>query len=160
VGRSPRVAGYTDRHQVSRSDGQEKLSGTPARIAGQVIGDTSRLSSRKLRLSVNAQTWTVSAPSAVFSVSESGKPLSVHRLRKGDWVVAEGMQTGDVSIRALAIRKLGDHQNQYRQSEFFRAEQSAGYVVAITAGTDFRTQARERILGARSPVAGERQEVE
>jgi len=160
VGGTPRIAGYTDRTGYWRGDVQDKGSGNPMRVVGRIIGDTNRLTDRKLHLSLNGQRWTINAPDRVLSVGEHGEPLSIHDLHEGDWVVAEGRQIGDARIRALAIRKLGDDATGYRQSAFFQPEQSGGYAMTLTAGPNFRLQARESILGVQSQVAGERQEID
>ncbi|MCC2672866.1 MAG: hypothetical protein K0Q72_5338 [Armatimonadetes bacterium] len=133
--------------------------GTAMRLVGRITGDTNRRSNRKLHIRSNGYGWTINAPDNVLSVGLRGERLSVHDLHEGDWVVAEGTQIGNSRIRALAIRKLGDDEAGYRQSNFFMPSMTGGYAVSITTGPDFRMQAQESILGVRSQVAGERQEI-
>jgi hypothetical protein len=133
--------------------------GTALRIVGRVKGDSNRMMNRKLHVSSNGYGWTINAPDNVLSVGTNGEKLSVHDLHEGDWVVAEGTKIGNSRIRALAIRKLGDDMTGYQSSAFYMPTLGSGYAMSITAGPDFRMQARESILGVRSQVAGERQEI-
>ena len=158
VGDTPQVEGYTDQNRYSRTGQGEYFSGNPMRVAGRVVGDSNRFVNRKLHVDVNGQRWTINAPDNVFSLGQNGERLSVHDLHEGDWVVAEGNQIGDMRIRALAIRKLGDDFSDYQRSVFFQPKHTGGYAINITAGPDFRMQARESIMGVQSQVAGERQE--
>lgn len=112
------------------------FSAAPFTIVGRVADDTGALeTTRRLRVLSAGNDWTLNVTKDAQVMDARGERISVHEVKKGQWVRATGWQTDDLRMRVVKVENLGLDE-AYQQSQLFRAAQPLGYLERLRGVRD------------------------
>jgi hypothetical protein len=110
---------------------------SPFTLIGKVTSDTGPLeSTRKLQLQSRNFEWTLHVPKDAAVLDLANKPISVHEIKKGQWVRAHGWRTDDLRMRVERLENIGAD-DAFRTSTFFRATDPLGYYEIVDSPDSF-----------------------
>jgi len=96
-------------------------------LVGRVTDDTGPLqTTRKVRVDIGGDHWTLDVPKDAVVVDEAGKEISVHEIHHGQWLQVTGFQTGDDRMRVARLHEIGP-EDVYRRSTYYRTGTPLGY---------------------------------
>jgi hypothetical protein len=114
----------------------QRFAAAPLTLIGQVSDDTGALErSRKLQVRSAGNVWTLHVNKDAAVVDGKGEKISVHEVKKGQWVRVSGWQMDDLRMRVARVENIGADE-AFRTSRFFRPEFPLGYVDRITGVRD------------------------
>jgi len=124
-------------------------------LVGKVSDDTGAAqSTRKVQVLSAGNEWTLNVPDEATVLDQKGGKLSVHEVRKGQWVRATGFQTDDLRMRVTRLENVGV-EDVYRTSSFFRSEWPLGYTeYQASRGSASRTEPVEGTVMAIDATGG------
>jgi len=101
-------------------------------IVGKVSSDTGTLeTTRNIQVDAAGTTWTLNVPREIAVFDVKGEKISVHEIKRGQWIQAQGWEIGDRRVRATRLQNIGTDE-AFRASTFFRAGEPSGYVERST----------------------------
>lgn len=104
------------------------FTAAPFTIVGRVSDDAGKLeTTRRLRLLSAGNEWTLNVTRDAEVLDAKGEKISVHEVKKGQWVRATGWQTDDLRMRIVRLENIGLDE-AYQQSQVFRAALPLGYL--------------------------------
>jgi len=103
----------------------------PTVLVGRITGDADRARGR-LQVQAGPNQWTLEVPDNAAIMGAGGTAASTQNLTQGNWIRAEGWQTGNLAMHAAQIRVIGSAE-QFRASEFNRQDSNNGYVSRVAA---------------------------
>jgi len=109
---------------------------TPAAmtVVGQVSSDTGTFeTTRNIQVDAAGNTWTVNVPKDTPVFDTKGEKISVHEIKKGQWIRAHGWQTDELRMRGARVQNIGPEE-AFRASTFYRAGDPVGYVERLPGG--------------------------
>jgi hypothetical protein len=105
---------------------------SPFTIVGRVSDDTGTFErSRKIQVDSAGNTWTLNVARDAPVIDSKGEKISVHEIKKGQWVRASGWQTDDLRMRVLRVEYIGPEE-AFRTSTFYRPDFPLGYMDRIS----------------------------
>jgi hypothetical protein len=135
-------AGYVTATAGSRetfpavADPRSRYSTGALTLIGRVTDDTGKFeNTRRIRVQVAGNEWTVRVPEDAAVLNAGNEKISVHEVRKGQWVRVSGWQTDDLRMRAARVENIGSEE-AYQHSAFYQKDWPLGYL-----DTEARTQA-------------------
>jgi hypothetical protein len=109
----------------------------PFVLVGKISDDTGPFeSTRKVQVESGGNTWTLHVPKSAAVVDLAGKEISVHEVKKGQWVRASGWRIGDLRMRTERLENVGADE-AYTSAKFYRRDYPLGYVELIEGDTAF-----------------------
>jgi len=103
----------------------------PTVLVGRITGDSDRARGR-LQAQAGPNQWTLVVPDNARITGAGGATASTQDLTQGNWIRAEGWQTGNLTMHAAQIRVIGNAE-KFRASEFNRQDSNNGYVARVAA---------------------------
>jgi hypothetical protein len=126
----------------------------PTILVGRVIDDSQR-GTRRLKVKAGPNDWTLTIADNAAFMGGKGEPAgSLDQLTNGQWIRAEGWQTGDLALRVVQVRTIGAGDEAYHASQYFRPDYNSGYVTRVTS--DRLTTQPFRVSGTVSQINREK----
>lgn len=128
-----------------------RFSATPVTLVGRITDDTGPFNAtRKISVRSAGNEWNLRVVDGASVLDDTGKQISVHDLKNGQWVRATGWQTDDLRLRAFRVEALRPSE-MFERSTFYRRDDPNGYYERVTV-TDQAPFRRSRMTGTVTAV--------